>query len=79
MIKKIILFGDFKIGESKALKTASVMRLTYSLRTKGYDVKQIHHCTNFTSDELKQILTNKGFNSVREAVGFAHRPESSVR
>jgi dihydroorotate dehydrogenase (NAD+) catalytic subunit len=29
--------------------------------------------------ELKQILTDKGFNSVREAVGFAHRPESSVR
>lgn len=58
MIRKIILFGDFKIGESKALKTASVMRLTYSLRTKGYDVKQVHHCTNFTSDELKQILTD---------------------
>jgi dihydroorotate dehydrogenase (NAD+) catalytic subunit len=30
-------------------------------------------------NELRQILTDKGFNSVREAVGFAHRPESSVR
>jgi dihydroorotate dehydrogenase (NAD+) catalytic subunit len=30
-------------------------------------------------NELRQILTDKGFNSLREAVGFAHRPESSVR
>jgi dihydroorotate dehydrogenase len=29
--------------------------------------------------ELRQILTDKGFSSVREAVGFAHRSESSVR
>ena len=58
MIKKIILFGDFKIYESKALKTASVMRLAYALRKKGYNVKQVHHCTNFTIDELRQILTD---------------------
>jgi dihydroorotate dehydrogenase (NAD+) catalytic subunit len=30
-------------------------------------------------NELRQILNDKGFNSVREAIGFAHRPESSVR
>jgi len=30
-------------------------------------------------NELRQILTDKGFSSLREAVGFAHRPESSVR
>ena len=30
-------------------------------------------------NELRQILTEKGFTSLREAVGFAHRPESSVR
>jgi dihydroorotate dehydrogenase (NAD+) catalytic subunit len=30
-------------------------------------------------NELRQILTDKGFSSLREAVGFAHRPENSVR
>ena len=30
-------------------------------------------------NELRGILTDKGFSSLREAVGFAHRPESSVR
>jgi APA family basic amino acid/polyamine antiporter len=30
-------------------------------------------------NELRQILSEKGFASVREAVGFAHRPENSVR
>ena len=30
-------------------------------------------------NELRQILTDKGFSSLREAIGFAHRPESSVR
>jgi dihydroorotate dehydrogenase (NAD+) catalytic subunit len=29
--------------------------------------------------ELRQILIDKGFSSMREAIGFAHRPESSVR
>jgi dihydroorotate dehydrogenase (NAD+) catalytic subunit len=30
-------------------------------------------------DELRAILIDKGFTSMREAIGFAHRPESSVR
>jgi dihydroorotate dehydrogenase (NAD+) catalytic subunit len=30
-------------------------------------------------DELREILIDKGFSSMREAIGFAHRPESSVR
>jgi dihydroorotate dehydrogenase (NAD+) catalytic subunit len=30
-------------------------------------------------NELRQILTDKGFSSLREAIGFAQRPESSVR
>jgi dihydroorotate dehydrogenase (NAD+) catalytic subunit len=30
-------------------------------------------------NELSQILKDKGFTSLREAIGFAHRPESSVR
>ena len=30
-------------------------------------------------DELRTILIDKGFSSMREAIGFAHRPESSVR
>ena len=30
-------------------------------------------------DELRAILIDKGFSSMREAIGFAHRPESSVR
>jgi dihydroorotate dehydrogenase (NAD+) catalytic subunit len=30
-------------------------------------------------NELRQILIDKGFSSLREAVGFAHRPENSVR
>jgi dihydroorotate dehydrogenase (NAD+) catalytic subunit len=30
-------------------------------------------------DELREILIDKGFTSMREAIGFAHRPESSVR
>jgi dihydroorotate dehydrogenase (NAD+) catalytic subunit len=30
-------------------------------------------------DELRAILIDKGFTSMREATGFAHRPESSMR
>jgi hypothetical protein len=58
MIKKIILFGDMKLGESIAFKSAAISRLTYALRKKGYDVKQIHHCTNFSFEELRNIVTN---------------------
>jgi radical SAM superfamily enzyme YgiQ (UPF0313 family) len=58
MIKKIILFGDFKTVEAMALKSAAVQRLGYALSQKSYDVKQVHHCTSFSYDDLKKIVTN---------------------
>jgi len=58
MIQKIIIFGDFKAGRSVPLKSAAVMRLSYLLRQKGYTVKQVHHCTTFSPNELKQIISN---------------------
>lgn len=56
MIKKILFFGDFKTVESMPFKSASVSRLAYALRQKDFEVQQIHHCTNFTYEELKQIV-----------------------
>lgn len=58
MIKKILIFGDFKTVESMPFKSAAVSRLSYALRNKGYEVKQIHHCTHFTYDELKQLISS---------------------
>ena len=56
MIKKIIIFGDFKAGRSVPLKSAAVLRLAYALRQKEYNVKQVHHCTEFSYNELKKII-----------------------
>lgn len=53
-----MVFGDFKTIESMPFKSAAVSRISYALRSKGYDVKQIHHCTNFSYDELKQIVSS---------------------
>lgn len=58
MIRKIILFGDFKTVRTTPLKSAAVLRLAYALRQKGYEVKQVHHCTNFTYEELDKIVTD---------------------
>lgn len=38
-------------------KNSAALRLGYTLRNKGFDVKQIFHFTYFTSDELLQILS----------------------
>jgi dihydroorotate dehydrogenase (NAD+) catalytic subunit len=34
------------------------------------------HAIITIQDELKQLLVSKGFTSLRDAIGFAHRPES---
>jgi dihydroorotate dehydrogenase (NAD+) catalytic subunit len=34
------------------------------------------HAIIAIQDELKQLLVSKGFTSLRDAIGFAHRPES---
>jgi len=64
MIKKIILFGDFASKDFDDfwsrdyvfLKTSALTRLAYMLRAKGYEVKQVHHCTSFNKDELEYIM-----------------------
>jgi len=58
MIKKILIFGDFKTLESMPLKSASISRIAYALRKKNFEVKQIHHCTNFSYDELNKIVSD---------------------
>lgn len=65
MIKKIILFGDFASKDFDDfwrrdfmfMKTAALLRLSYSLRKDGFTVKQIHHCTSFNKDELDHIVS----------------------
>lgn len=56
MIKKIIMFSDHWDGIRKFLKTGSNLRLTYLLRKAGYEVKPVHHCMGFDSDEVAQLI-----------------------
>jgi radical SAM superfamily enzyme YgiQ (UPF0313 family) len=59
MIRKVILFGDMRLGtKSIPFKSSSISRLAYALRKKGYLVKQVHHCVGFTYDEIKSVITN---------------------
>jgi hypothetical protein len=58
MIKKVILLGDFKYLDSLPFKNAAVLRISHSLRKSGYKVKQVHHCTIFSQDELRKIITD---------------------
>jgi len=38
------------------MKSASNLRLSYMLRGIGYEVKQVHNCLSFSTDEIKQII-----------------------
>lgn len=58
MIKKIIVLSDFVDGIKKFLKTGSNLRITYMLRSLGYEVLPIHHCMSFNMDELSTIIDN---------------------
>jgi hypothetical protein len=40
------------------MKTPSSLRLSYALRNKGYEVKQIHNCTSFNKEEFEEIIEN---------------------
>ena len=56
MIHKIIIFSENNGTGFNYMKSASNLRLSYMLRSIGYEVKQVHNCLSFTSEEIKQII-----------------------
>jgi Radical SAM superfamily len=56
MIKKIIIFSENNGSLFNYMKTPSSLRLSYSLRNKGYEVKQVHNCTSFNKEELQHVI-----------------------
>jgi radical SAM superfamily enzyme YgiQ (UPF0313 family) len=70
MINKILLFGDFSSKDFDDFwsrtylyyKNSSLLRLGNALYKEGFSVKQVHHCTSFTRDELDHIFKTFGSN-----------------
>lgn len=58
MIRKIIIFSQNNGAGFNFMKSASNLRLSYMLRSVGYEVKQIHNCLSFTPEEIKWIVQN---------------------
>jgi len=58
MIRKIIIFSENNGTGFNFMKSASNLRLSYMLRSVGYEVKQIHNCLSFSVEEIKQIIEN---------------------
>lgn len=58
MIKKIIIFSQNNGTSFNYMKSAASLRLSYMLRSAGYEVKQVHNCLSFNTIELKQIIDN---------------------
>jgi radical SAM superfamily enzyme YgiQ (UPF0313 family) len=64
MIKKVILFGDFHSKDyddwwaygQTFFKTSSLLRIAYYLRSRGVTVKQVHHCTRFSRNEIDHMI-----------------------
>ena len=56
MIRKIIIFSENNGTRFNFMKSASNLRLSYMLRSVGYEVKQVHNCLSFTIEEVKQIV-----------------------
>jgi hypothetical protein len=56
MIRKIIIFSENNGTGFNFMKSASNLRLSYMLRSVGYEVKQVHNCLSFTIGEVKQII-----------------------
>jgi hypothetical protein len=56
MIKKIIIFSENNASMFNYMKTPASLRLSYALRSKGYDVKQVHNCLSFSKEELQYII-----------------------
>jgi len=58
MIRKIIIFSQNNGTGFDYMKSASNLRLSYMLRSMGYEVKQVHNCLSFNIQELKHIIDN---------------------
>ena len=58
MIRKIIIFSQNNGAGFNFMKSASNLRLSYMLRSVGYEVKQIHNCLSFKPEEIKWIVEN---------------------
>ena len=56
MIRKIIIFSQNNGAGFNYMKSASSLRLSYMLRSLGYEVKQVHNCLSFDLYELKHII-----------------------
>jgi radical SAM superfamily enzyme YgiQ (UPF0313 family) len=58
MIRKIIIFSQNNGTGFDFMKSASNLRMSYMLRSIGYEVKQVHNCLSFSLEEIRHIIEN---------------------